>query len=96
MFVYCGNNPVNRIDPTGEAWWHWALGAAAVAACAAVLEIGWGQNTIAGVKVPANMMNQFYTGGVDTVIFRSGRLTVYGNQLAAFHRAVGGTIKFMP
>ena len=26
MFTYCGNNPVNRVDPTGEAWWHWAIG----------------------------------------------------------------------
>ncbi len=34
MFAYCGNNPVNRIDPTGEAWWHWALGAAIVVGCA--------------------------------------------------------------
>ena len=34
MFAYCGNNPVNRVDPLGEAWWHWAIGAVVVAACA--------------------------------------------------------------
>ena len=28
MFAYCGNNPVNRTDHTGEAWYHWAMGAA--------------------------------------------------------------------
>ncbi len=229
MFAYCGNDPVNRIDSTGEAWWHWALGAAVVVACAAATVItaggfaaaagavaavssglaaattastvaagafigsatvygmavvtaastsssvkefnnqgNWGtvaataggavlgggsayvstrtpttkvyrsvsnaeaqdikatgqfnlapggmeskqfgfdlaetrqfgnmigQNTIVSAKVPTNMLNQFYTGGVDTSIFRSGTLTVYGDQLAAFNQAVGGTIKFMP
>jgi RHS repeat-associated protein len=34
LFQYCGSNPVNRIDPTGEAWWHWAIGAAIVVGCA--------------------------------------------------------------
>ena len=229
LFAYCGNNPVNRVDPTGEAWWHWALGALAVIGCAAatvatcggfgaaVTAVGlvgsgmaassttatvascafigsslaygtaavtaasssnslkefndqgnWGtvavtvggailgggsayvstrtpttkvyrsvsnaeaqdikatgqfnlapggmeskqfgfdlaetrqfgnmvgQNTIVSAKIPTNMLNQFYTGGVDTSIFRSGTLTVYGDQLAAFNQAVGGTIKFMP
>ena len=34
MFAYCENNPVNRADSTGEAWYHWALGAAIVVGCA--------------------------------------------------------------
>lgn len=55
-----------------------------------------GQNTIVSAKVPTNMLNQFYTGGVDTNIFCSGTLTVYGDQLGTFNQAVGGTIKFMP
>ncbi len=54
-----------------------------------------GQNIIVSAKVPTNMLNQFYTGGVDTNIFRSGTLTVYGDKLTAFNQAVGGTIKIM-
>ncbi|MCF7932789.1 MAG: RHS repeat-associated core domain-containing protein, partial [Acholeplasmataceae bacterium] len=25
IFAYCANNPVMRIDPTGETWGHWAI-----------------------------------------------------------------------
>ena len=32
-------------------------------------------------NVPNSMLSQLYTGGVDTSIFRSGTLTVYGDQL---------------
>ena len=32
MFAYCGNNPINRVDPTGEAWWHWVAATVVVAA----------------------------------------------------------------
>lgn len=30
LFTYCGNNPVNRGDFTGEDWTHWIIGAAIV------------------------------------------------------------------
>ena len=228
LFASCGNNPVNRVDSTGHAWYHWAIGAAIVVACAvavvataggaaaaiaAVAAVGngmaaatvgstiaagafigsatvygvaamsaaassssvkefnnqgnWGtvaataggavfggasaygstktpktkvyrsvssaeakdikstgqfnlapggmeskqfgfnlaetrqfgnmmgQNTIVSAKMPTNMLGQFYTGGVDTSIFRGGTLTVYGDQLSAFNQAVAGTINIM-
>ena len=47
-------------------------------------------------NVPNSMLSQLYTGGVDTSIFRSGTLTVYGDQLDAFNQAISGTIRFIP
>ena len=32
MFAYCGNDPVNRLDSTGQDWWHWGVAALAVTA----------------------------------------------------------------
>ena len=37
MFAYCGNNPVNRVDPTGEVWWVVAAVAVVIVACTVVL-----------------------------------------------------------
>ena len=36
LYAYCGNDPVNRIDPNGNKWWHWILGALAVVAVTAL------------------------------------------------------------
>ena len=55
-----------------------------------------GQNTIVSARVPNSMLNQLYTVGVDTRIFRSGTLTVYEDKLFEFNQAVKGTIRFVP
>ena len=54
-----------------------------------------GQNTIVSAKLPKSMLNQFYMGDIDISIFKSGTLTVYGDQLEMFNQAVRGTIKIM-
>ena len=51
LFAYCGNNPVNRNDPTGEAWYHWALGAAVVAAAAVATVVTCGGFAAAATAV---------------------------------------------
>lgn len=54
------------------------------------------QSIIVSAKIPTSMLGQFYTGGVDTSIFRSGTLTIYGEQLELFNQLVAGTIKILP
>ena len=30
LFAYCGDNPINFADPSGQAWYHWLIGGAVV------------------------------------------------------------------
>ena len=56
LYVYCGSNPVMFVDPSGEAWWHWAIGAAivAVAAVATVVTAGGALPAVVAVIAVGN------------------------------------------
>ncbi len=42
LYAYCGNNPVMAVDPNGNAWWHWLLGAVAAVAIVALVTVATG------------------------------------------------------
>ncbi len=54
MYAYCNNNPVMNVDYAGEDWWHWALGAAVVVACA-VAVIATAGGVAAGIAAVASV-----------------------------------------
>lgn len=57
LYVYCGNNPLMFIDPTGNAWYHWVIGGAIVVAAAAAVVV------TAGGAAPALLAVASVAGG---------------------------------
>ena len=42
LYAYCGNNPVMRIDPNGNKWWHWVIGVFVLVAVVALAVVTYG------------------------------------------------------
>ncbi len=80
MYAYCGNNPVNRIDPMGDAWWHWALGAVVVAVCAAATVVTCGGFAAAATAVTLVAGGSAAATTASTVAAAAliGSATIYG------------------
>ena len=67
-YSYCANNPVNLIDPSGLAWWHWAVAVGVVALCAALTVITAGGFAAAAGAVMAVAGGTVTASGVATTI----------------------------
>ncbi len=48
LYAYCANNPIMHIDPSGHAWYHWAIGAGIIVLCAALTVVTAGGFVAAG------------------------------------------------
>ena len=51
LYIYCGGNPLMFVDPTGNAWYHWAICAAIVVVAAVATVVTAGGATAAMVAV---------------------------------------------
>ena len=85
LFVYCGNNPVNRFDPTGHAWYHWAIGAAVVAGFAIATVVTCGGFAAAATAVGLVSSGVALSSATATAVTAAfiGSATVYGTAVLA-------------
>ncbi len=67
LYSYCGNNPVNRTDDTGNAWWHWLI-AAVVVVAAAVAVVATAGGILAGAAAVASVATGVAAGTMGATI----------------------------
>ena len=53
LYAYCGNNPISNVDESGEAWWHWLIGALIVVLAAVAVVVTAGAALGAGAGLAA-------------------------------------------
>ena len=96
MFAYCGNNPVNRLDPTGDAWEHWALGAIIVAACAVatVVTCGGFAAAVTAVGLVGGGVAATTTASTVAAAAFIGSATAYGTAVLAAAGSSGSAQEF--
>ena len=80
LYAHCGNNPVMRTDPKGEAWWDWLLGGLVIVG-AVVLSV-----VTAGLAVPVTTA---LGGGLLTSIAAGAVTGAIGGAISSFGISVG-------
>ena len=79
LYAYCGNNPVNNTDESGNAWWHWLIAALVVIAAAVAVVVTAGGAT-AGMLAVASVL----AGGSATTIGATIAAGVFIGSVTSF------------
>ena len=83
LYVYCGNNPLMFIDPTGCEWYHWLIGGGIVAAAAVAVVVTAG-GALPAVYAVGAVASGVSAGFLDATIAASafiGASAVFGYSL---------------
>ena len=79
LYAYCGNNPINNTDESGNAWWHWLIAALVVIAAAVAVVVTAGGAT-AGILAVASVL----AGGSATTIGATIAAGVFIGSVTSF------------
>ena len=75
LYAYCNNNPVTNVDPNGNKWWHWVLGALLAVTSIVVAVATVGATAAIAATVMGGLVGALY-GGASA--YTSGQNVILG------------------
>ena len=102
LYAYCENNPVMNVDPNGNKWWHWVVGAALIVGgvsitasnimTAAGVDSKIASLISSGLDIVAGIALCFIPGmqGLGASLIGSGTLGIAGGYIS---EALGGSFE---
>lgn len=80
LYAYCNNNPISNVDPNGNKWWRWLLGAVIIIAAVALSVVTAGVAAPISAALGGGMLGAIAGGAIAGAI--GGAITSFGIGVA--------------